>query len=90
MSVKLVGQTARHLTTRISEHKTKKGPVKEHFFLNCDTEVTFESIDMLASSSLGENTLLTLGALYIKDIGPSLNMFLFFYLNLFPSCGVFI
>ena len=67
-----VGQTARHLTTRISEHKTKKGPVKEHF-LNCDTEVTFESVDILASSSLGENTLLTLEALYIKDIRPSIN-----------------
>ena len=46
--------------------------MKEHF-LNCDTEVTFESVDILASSSLGENTLLTLEALYIKDIRPSIN-----------------
>ena len=72
LSSMLCGQTARHLTTCILEHKTKKGPVKEHF-LNCDTEVTFESVEILASSSLGENTLLTLEALYIKDIRPSIN-----------------
>ena len=42
-------------------------------FLNCDTEVTFESVEILTSFSLGENTLLTLEALYIKDIRPSIN-----------------
>ena len=35
--------------------------------------MTFESVDILTSSSLGENTLLTLEALYNKDIRPNIN-----------------
>ena len=66
-----VAQTTRHLKTRISDHKSR-GPVKEHF-LNCEKLVTFDCIDILASSSQGEHVLLTLEALHIKNVKPSIN-----------------
>ena len=66
-----VGQTTRHLKTRISDHKNK-GPVKEHF-LKCEKLVTFDCIDILASSSQREHVLLTLEALHIKNVKPSIN-----------------
>ena len=34
---------------------------------------TFKCVDIFASSSVGENTLMTLEALHIKEIKPSLN-----------------
>ena len=58
---------------KLRKNNHQKTRNKKVHFLNCDTEVTFESVDILASSSLGENTLLTLEALYIKDIRPSIN-----------------
>ena len=66
-----VGQTVRHLKTRIADHRSR-GPVKEHF-LKCDSEISFEYIDILASTNQGENHLLTLEALQIKDLKPSIN-----------------
>ena len=66
-----VGQTVRHLKTRIAEHRYR-GPVKEHFSI-CGSEIDFENIDILASSNQGEHTLLTLEALQIKDTKPSIN-----------------
>ena len=46
--------------------------MKEHF-LKCDSEISFEYIDILASTNQGENHLLTLEALQIKDLKPSIN-----------------
>ena len=46
--------------------------MKEHF-LKCDSDISFDCIDILASTNQGENTLLTVEALHIKDIKPSIN-----------------
>ena len=53
-----VGQTVRHLKTRIADHRSR-GPVKEHF-LKCDIDIRFDCIDILASTNQGENTILTI------------------------------
>ena len=66
-----VGQTVRHLQTRIAEHGYR-GPVKEHFII-CGSEIDLQNIDILASSNQGEHILLTLEALHIKDTKPSIN-----------------
>ena len=67
-----VGQTSRHLITRISEHKNKSGPVKHHF-LSCFSKPVMENVDILASSIKSEKHLLVYEALFIRDIEPSLN-----------------
>ena len=65
------GHTVRHLKTRIAAHKSR-GLVIEHF-LKCDSDIGFDYIYMLASTNYGENTLLTLEALQIKDFKHSIN-----------------
>ena len=67
-----VGQTSRHLKTRFSEHKNNSGPVKKHF-AQCDIPLTTECVTILRSTIKSEDHLLTLEALYIKEIQPSLN-----------------
>ena len=67
-----VGQTSRHLITRISEHKNKSGPVKHHF-LSCCSKPVMENVDILASSIKSEKHLLVYEALFIRDIVPFLN-----------------
>ena len=52
-----VGQTVCHLKARIADHRSR-GPVKEHFH-KCDSDISFDCIEMLASTNQGENTLLT-------------------------------
>ena len=67
-----VGQTCRHLTTRLNEHLTRKGPVKEHLKL-CQNSINEQCIRILTSTHKGESTLLTLEALWIREIRPTLN-----------------
>ena len=67
-----VGQTSRHLKTRFSEHKNNSGPVKKHF-AQCNIPLTIECVDILTSTIKSEDHLLTLEALYIKELKPSLN-----------------
>ena len=67
-----VGQTVRHLKTRISEHGYR-GPVKEHFIMCGVSDIDLKYIDILASTNQGENYLLTLEALQIKELKPSIN-----------------
>ena len=67
-----VGQTSRHLQTRISEHKNISGPVRKHF-LSCSDKPLMENVDILASSTKSEKQLLTMEALFIRDIQPPLN-----------------
>ena len=67
-----VGQTIRHLKTRISEHGYR-GPVKEHFIMCGVSDIDFDNVDILASSSQGEHVLLTLEALIIKETKPKIN-----------------
>ena len=66
-----VGQTVRHLITRIKEH-LRAGPVATHV-INCGKEITINDVNVLAQSSKSESHLMTLEALHIKNIQPSLN-----------------
>ena len=67
-----VGQTSRHLQQRFREHVGNKGPIKTHFF-ECNINATENDISILGKSRGGENKLLTLEALFIKEINPILN-----------------
>ena len=67
-----VGQTARHLQQRYKEHIGNKGPVKSHFEA-CDVTPNNDLISILSRTDKGESRLLTLEALFIKDIAPVLN-----------------
>ena len=67
-----VGQTARHLQTRYKEHRNNKGPVRTHFQL-CNIELSFQHVDILTSTIKTDEHLLTLEALFIKEICPTLN-----------------
>ena len=67
-----VGQTAQHLQSRMREHKNNKGPVKTHF-AQCDSTFTLDCVTMLASVMKRERHLLTMEALYIKELDPILN-----------------
>jgi hypothetical protein len=67
-----VGQTSRHLQTRFREHSTKTGPMKTHL-RQCNTSISEENVEILASTSRGVNYLLTLEALYIREMDPQLN-----------------
>ena len=68
-----VGQTDRHMTTRLYEHVHKAGPLKTHITTVCDTTLTGDDVEILHSTSRGENYLLTLEALYIRERKPTLN-----------------
>ena len=61
-----------HLQTSIREHTKNPGPVKNHL-RNCNTTITEEHIDILASTSRGEGYLLTLEALFIQELEPKIN-----------------
>ena len=69
-----VGQTSRHLITRFSERKYKRNqPVRAHFD-KCNRDApTVDDVKILASTSRGLDYLLTLEALYIREIKPELN-----------------
>ena len=67
-----VGQTARHLQTRISEHMNKTGPVKKHF-LECGVNFDHDCVSILASVGKSEKHLMTLEALFIREFRPTLN-----------------
>ena len=54
-----VWQTTQHLTTRLSEHKSRKGPVKEHFML-CKNNIDNDCITVLDSTPKSDFFLLTL------------------------------
>ena len=66
-----VGKTSRHLQVRFKEH-LKKGPVNAHLE-QCVGGITEESVDILGATSRGEMHLLTLEALWIRELKPVLN-----------------
>ena len=67
-----VGKTKRQLQRRFTEH-LQKGPVKIHI-AKCNVSLDPSSdIQTLGSTTRGEKYLLTLEALFQKDISPSLN-----------------
>ena len=51
-----VGQTCRHLTTRLNEHLTRKGPVKEHL-QKCQNKINEQCVRILTSFHKGESSL---------------------------------
>ena len=67
-----VGQTGRHLQTRLKEHLLRSGPMKTHL-RQCATSITEEHIRILHTTTRGENHLLTLEALHIREKKPSIN-----------------
>ena len=67
-----MGKTGRHLHVRFKEHLVKKGPVKAHL-QQCLGGITEESVDILGATSRGEMHLLTLEALWIRELKPYLN-----------------
>ena len=67
-----VGQTSRHMQTRLKEHIQRDGPMKTHLS-QCDTILAEADVDILQSTSRGESFLLTLEALHIRERKPSIN-----------------
>ena len=67
-----VGQTSRHIQTRFKEHMNQMTPVGKHL-KQCQQTVSCEETEILASSSRGEDFLMTLEALWIQEVGPALN-----------------
>ena len=66
-----VGQTSRHVTTRISEHQKKDSPVGQHLVECCGTthNVKWEILD----ACRGVEKLMTIEAISIKKLKPQLN-----------------
>ena len=67
-----VGQTSRHLLNRIKEHKRKNSPVGIHFDL-CKCSLSMDDVCVLGSSSRSITRLMTLEALWINNLKPSIN-----------------
>ena len=67
-----VGQTSRHLLTRIKEHRKPSAAVGKHMKW-CKASCTLENISILASTARGITHLLTLEALYIEELKPVIN-----------------
>ena len=67
-----VGQTSCHLKTRFSEHRNNAGPVKTHF-AQCDSALTEDCYQLLACTQKTEVHSITLEALFIKEINPTIN-----------------
>ena len=67
-----VGQTGRHLQTRLKEHIQRSGPMKTHIN-QCLTSITEEHVRILHTTTRGKNHLLTLEALKIREKKPTIN-----------------
>ena len=71
-----VGQSVRHLQTRFREHINNKGPIKSHLNKNEKCKKTIEDEDdiiILGSAKKSEQHLLTLEAIFIRELKPDLN-----------------
>ena len=67
-----VGETLRHLQTRLKEHHQRPGPIKTHL-AQCATTIPEEQVKILHSTTRGEEYLRTLEALHIREQKSSLN-----------------
>ena len=65
-----VGQTTRHLLTRVKEHKYK---AVGHHFKTCNVELSINHAEIIAKSTKSKYNLMTLEALLIQEIKPTLN-----------------
>ena len=69
-----VGQTRRYLFTRFNEHKNQKdGAVKSHFYNCVKQKASFQDIEVIDTTTKSLDHLLTLEALYIRDLKSKLN-----------------
>ncbi|XP_057302874.1 uncharacterized protein LOC130637039 [Hydractinia symbiolongicarpus] len=66
-----VGQTSRHLICRFKEHR-RNGPVADHW-KECERELSIDDVTILCSNSKSTYHLMTLEALFINQLKPSLN-----------------
>ena len=67
-----VDQTSRHLLTRYKEHMKPSAPVSQHA-KECRKTIKLEDVEILTSSPRGEVHLMTLEALYIEELKPTIN-----------------
>ena len=68
-----VGQTDRHMCTRLKEHQTRKTqPVYQHF-QQCGVQLSLANCDFLAATTRSVTYLMTLEALWIEELRPSIN-----------------
>ena len=68
-----VGQSIRHLQARFTEHKNNEGPMKTHY-LKCGVKsLTDDDITIIGSNRKSEDHLLTLEALFLREIKPEIN-----------------
>ena len=67
-----VGETLRHLQTRLKEHHQRPGPIKTHL-AQCAATIPEEQVKILHSTTRGEEYLRTLEALHIREQKSSLN-----------------
>ena len=68
-----VGQSSRHLTTRLKEHSRVSAPVGSHF-LQCGVKLSLnKNVVKILTTSTSQKQLLILEALFINDTKPSLN-----------------
>ena len=67
-----VGQTRRHLKVRFDEHLSPSKAVKKHM-IECGSEITVDNVEILKTTSKGEDYLLTLEALFITELKPKIN-----------------
>ena len=69
-----VGQTSRHARTRMGEHRTKKNqPIRCHFEACVRKLATISEMKIIHRTTRNMEFLETLEALYIREIGPTLN-----------------
>ena len=62
-----VGQTNRHILQRLKEHQRSSSPVGNHL-ASCNVDVTIDDVTILVKTSKSEDYLMTLEALWIKEI----------------------
>ena len=67
-----VGQTRRHLLTRIKEHGRPKAPVTLHM-TTCQHVLSMDDVIILTSKAKSADHLMTLEALLIDQLRPTLN-----------------
>ena len=63
-----------HIQQRFREHVGNKGPLKlKSHFTECGISATEDDVSILGKPKRGEYRLLTLEALFIKELAPVLN-----------------
>ena len=68
-----VGFTCRHLITRIKEHCSPRAPVSIHMTNVCSISLSIDHVEIIASSTISEDHLMTLEALFINELKSKLN-----------------